>query len=177
MENRFGDRLPALNVQILTISLTIMHEFALYAQVPKDEQPRILQQLAGVTRMQPQETREVHLVFKAQIPTGLSKIPSAGGSQGVQQQNVQNVKNMLTSSLYYVQVVGEVTPKPGQTGNDVDMINGHDLSIVDESTLKWTFDFRDTPDPGKQLISSRLISKTPIDDGDVSKFVNHFGYE
>ncbi|KEF52877.1 uncharacterized protein A1O9_11295 [Exophiala aquamarina CBS 119918] len=160
-----------------------MHEFALYGQVPKEIHHRTLQQLAGYTRMQPIDASEIHLVFQARQPSGLDKIPSAGGSQGVLQPDVQRWKNMLNASLYYVQLVGEVaTPissspesKPTDGTGDVTMTNGGGPDL--NSLINWTLEFRDTPDPGKQAVSTRLISRTPLDEGSLMTFMDHFGYE
>lgn len=144
-----------------------MHEFALYGQVPKEIHHRTLQQLAGYTRMQPVDTSEIHLVFKARQPPGLDKLPSAGGSQGVLQPDVQRWKNMLNASLYYVQLVGEIRPSSSRS----------DGGATAKPDINWTLEFRDTPDPGKQAVSTRLISRTPLDDGNLVTFLDHFGYE
>jgi len=160
-----------------------MHEFALYGQGPKETHHRTLQQLAGYTRMQPVDASEIHLVFKARQPPGLDKIPSAGGSQGVQQPDVQRWKNMLNASLYYVQLVGEIpipislpaSNKPLGENGDVTMSNGSGVDA--NQPIRWTLEFRDTPDPGKQAVSTRLVSRTPLDDGSLMMFMDHFGYE
>ncbi|KAK4949667.1 hypothetical protein LTR10_011508 [Elasticomyces elasticus] len=156
-----------------------MHEFALYGQVSRDDHHRMLQQLAGYTRMQPQETLEIHLVFKARPPAGLDHIPSAGGSQGILQPEAQKIRSMLNAGIYYVQVIGEVIqnePKSVQNG-DTAMTNGNGVSDSDKPTVKWTFDFKDTPDAGKQAVSTRLISRTPLEEGDLVKFLEAFDYE
>lgn len=160
-----------------------MHEFALYGQVPKETHHRTLQQLAGYTRMQPVDASEIHLVFKARQPPGLDKIPSAGGTQGVLQPDVQRWKNMLNASLYYVQLVGEIIPstssplanKAAAENGDVTMTNGAGGSAKPD--INWTLEFKDTPDPGKQAVSTRLISRTPLDEGNLVTFLDHFGYE
>ena len=157
-----------------------MHEFSLYGQVVQEDHHRMLQQLAGYTRMQPRDVVELHLVFKARPPAGLDNIPSAGGSQGVaQQQDVQKLKNMLNASLYYVQLVGEVMPTRSKKrgDEDVEMTNGNGPPTSDNPTVRWALEFKDTPDAGKQAVSTRLISRTPMDDGDLVQFLDHFGYE
>ncbi|KAK5053764.1 hypothetical protein LTR84_001725 [Exophiala bonariae] len=160
-----------------------MHEFALYGQVPRELHHRTLQQLAGYTRMQPVDASEIHLVFKARQPPGLDKLPSAGGNQGVLQPEVQRWRNMLNASLYYVQLVGEIMPakssydKKASTQNgEVSMTNGGSGGDA-KPDIHWTLEFRDTPDPGKQAVSTRLISRTPLDDGNLVTFLDHFGYE
>lgn len=157
-----------------------MHEFALYGQVSKDAYHQVLQQLAGYTRMQPQSVVEIHLVFKARSPPGLDNIPSAGGSQGIMQPEVQKIRAMLNGSLYYVQLVGEVTldATKSQPDGDVTMTaseNGN--STPSESEIKWTFEFKDTPEPGKQAVSTRLIHRVPFEHGNFMQFLNAFGYE
>ncbi len=160
-----------------------MHEFALYGQVTKNDHHRMLQQLAGYTRMQPQDVLEIHLVFKARQPPGLDNVPSAGGSQGIMQPEAQKVRAMLNAGLYYVQLVGELAQNElKHTANgDISMTsgngNGNGNSEHDKSTIKWTFEFKDTPDPGKQAISSRLLYRIPFEAGDFVEFLNAFGYE
>lgn len=158
-----------------------MHEFALYGQVAKDSHHRTLQQLAGFTRMQPVDTLEIHLVFKARQPTGLEKLPSGGGSQGVLQPEIQRYRNMLNASLYYVQLVGEVSPasaklqKHGKPADkDIVMSNG---TNEDDVTVQWSLEFKDTPDAGKQAVSTRLISRVPLSHGNLTEFLDHFGYD
>jgi len=161
--------------------VSVMHEFSLYGQVSNDGHHRVIQQLAGYTRMQPQATQEIHVVFRARAPAGLDKIPSAGGSQGVMQQEAQKYRNMLSASLYYVQLVGEVsssmhiTPR-GKRG-DVEMRDDPVQAKPGQKVIKWSLDFRDTPDPGKQVVSTRLVFKTPVEEGDLATFMDHFGYE
>lgn len=126
--------------------------------------------------MQPQDAVEIHLVFKARSPSGLDLVQPIGASHLVSQQDTQKVKTMLNAGLYYVQLVGEVMPekskpKTGPDG-DVAMTNG-----TSPPTVRWALEFKDTPDPGKQAVSSRLISRTPMDDGDLMQFLDHFGYE
>jgi len=156
-----------------------MHEFALYGQITKDDHHRMLQQLAGYTRMQPQDAAEIHLVFRARTPPGLDKIPSAGGSQGILQQDVQKVRTMLNAGLYYVQLIGEVVNDERKVAADGDtaMKNGNGNSNTPHPTLRWTLDFKDTPEPGKQAVSTRLLSRTPMDEGDLVNFLDSFGYD
>ncbi|EXJ77495.1 hypothetical protein A1O3_09721 [Capronia epimyces CBS 606.96] len=156
-----------------------MHEFALYGLVSRDDHDRTLQQLAGYTRMQPQETTEIHLVFKPRKPLGLDHLPSAGGSQGVMQQDVQKLKTMLNAGLYYMQLIGEIVPQKSLVteNGDVAMSNGNDDGKPDTSAVRWSLDFKDTPEPGKQAVSTRLVSRIPMNDGNFVKFLDNFGYE
>ncbi|OAP60963.1 hypothetical protein AYL99_05965 [Fonsecaea erecta] len=160
-----------------------MHEFALYGQVRKDDHHRMLQQLAGFARMQPQDAKEIHLVFKARQPPGVDLVQSIGASHLAsqsQQDNIQRVKNMLNAGLYYVQLVGEVSPgtRAGVSENgDVTMTDVNGGQGAEKSSVKWSFEFKDTPDAGKQAVSSRLISRTPMEDGNFVQFLDHFGYD
>lgn len=139
----------------------------------------MLWQLAGYTRMQPQDAAEIHLVFKARAPSGLDLVQPIGASNLVSQQDVQKIKNMLNAGLYYVQLVGEVLSEAahGAEDGDVAMTNGHHDSKSAKSAVRWSFEFKDTPDPGKQAVSTRLVSKIPMDEGDLVKFLDLFGYE
>lgn len=157
-----------------------MHEFALYGQVSKDAHHTVLQQLAGYTRMQPQNVIEIHLVFQARSPPGLDNIPSAGGSQGIMQPEVQKIRAMLNGSLYYVQLVGEVLlgDVKNHPDGDVTMATSENgTSISGQTKIKWTFEFKDTPEPGKQAVSTRLIHRVPFEYGEFVQFLNAFGYE
>ena len=155
-----------------------MHEFSLYGQVTGDARPRTIQQLAGVTRMQPRSVKEVHLVFKSQVPPGLGGLPSAGGSQAASSQEAQKTAKMLASPLYHVQIIGAVEPdatKPKAANGDIAMLNGHDKPA--DSKIRWFMEFKDLPEPGKHPVSGRLIFRTDVTDGDIVAFMETFGYE
>jgi hypothetical protein len=159
-----------------------MHQLALYGQIRKDDHHRMLQQLAGFTRMQPRHVREVRLVFKARQPFGLDLVQSIGASNlaSQQQQDLQRVKHMLNAGLYYVHLVGEVLP-----GKNVKRTVTEDVAMTDVNTsseaelpiVRWSLDFKDTPEAGKQPVSLRLISRTPMEDGNLTQFLDNFGYE
>ena len=159
-----------------------MQEYVLFGQVPGDSHRQVLQQIAGVARMQPRPVEELHLIFKGKLPPGLAEIQksSGGGSQDVVPPEVQKTRAMLNASLYYIQLIGTVQPKSqcsdrdDKTG-DVLMSDGNGQEDIKQ--LKWTLEFRDIPDPGKQPVSSRLLFKTPIIDGDVFKFVKGLDFE
>jgi len=160
-----------------------MHDFALYGQIPGDDYQRMLQQLAGVARMQPQNVREIRMVFRASAPPGLNVLPSAGGTQGVQQQDLQRVKTALNASLYYVQLVGEIafecgnSADSGNINEDVPMNDGRDSASKQVQKVKWSLEFKDTPEAGKQPVSMRLASRIAVDDGNFIDFMQNFGYE
>jgi mediator of RNA polymerase II transcription subunit 18, fungi type len=165
-----------------------MQEYALFGLVPSESHRQVLHQLAGVSRMQPEAVKEIHLIFKAKPPPGLADVQksSGGGSQGVVPPEVQKTRSMLNASLYYIQLVGTVQVKSQRNNtNDAngDVSASGDVLMADEDgqedvkQLKWTLEFRDTPDPGKQPVSSRLLYKTPIVEGDIVKFIEEFGFE
>jgi mediator of RNA polymerase II transcription subunit 18 len=170
-----------------------MHEFLLFGQVAKNDHHRLLQQLAGVTRMQPQHIVERHLVFKANPPVGLSNVPSGGGSQGVLPTEVQKTKQMLSGSIFYLQLVynpkggaapigGNRVMQPGPANGDTSQgrnptkADANQPSQVEEEGL-WTIEFRDVPEPGKQVVTTRLMSRTATEGGDLFQFVQDLGFE
>jgi hypothetical protein len=159
-----------------------MHEFSLYGTVAVSALVRVKQQLAGISRMQPQETREIHLIFRAKPPTGIGNLPSSGGSQGVIQQDLQRIKNMLNSSLYYVQLIGELTSSSLKSPDDEEVFDDdtmHDIDDHERNTTRvnWFLEFKDTPDPGRQPVNSRLVSRIPLGSGNPALFLEQFGYE
>lgn len=135
--------------------------------------------------MQPQAVEALHMIFKAKPPPGLADTQksSGGGSQGVVPPEVQKTRSMLNASLYYIQVVGTVQAKSRRSHVNGDLTGSGDVLMANGDTLdeskklKWTLEFRDTPDPGKQPVSSRLLYKTPIVEGDIAKFVRNLGFE
>jgi hypothetical protein len=167
-----------------------MQEYSLVAQIPIESHAQVLQQCAGVCRMQPQTVEKLHLIFKARPPPGLAEIQksSGGGSQGVVPPEVQKTRTMLSTSLYYIQLVGTTQEHSGHgeendanghtwDSGDVIMSNGDVGDMKKSNKLSWVLEFRDTPDPGKQPVSSRLLYRIPILDGDIVKFTKDFGFE
>lgn len=167
-----------------------MQEYGLVGQISGESHKQVLQQCAGVSRMQPQAVEELHLVFKAKPPPGLAEIQksSGGGSQGVVPPEVQKTRTMLNVSLYYIQLVGAAQPESRhrveKTSNtdvsasdDVRMSNVHVQEVKESKHLNWVLEFRDTPDPGKQSVTSRLLYKIPIIEGEIVEFIKDFGFE
>jgi len=158
-----------------------MHELSLYGQIPKDDHHQMLQQLAGLTRTQPQDATEIHLVFKPRQPPGLDLVQSIGGSNlaSQQQQDMLRFKGMLNGGLYYMQLVGEVVldKKAKSTENgDEEMLNGSSGPKSGKPAVRWMLEFKDTPDAGKQSVSSRMVSRTPME-GNLTKFSDNFGFD
>jgi hypothetical protein len=167
-----------------------MQEYGLVGQISGENHRQVLQQCAGVSRMQPVAVEELHLVFKAKPPPGLAELQksSGGGSQGVVPPEVQKTRTMLNASLYFIQIIGTAKAESKQEdektsegdpidGGDVPMSDGHVQEVKPSKPLNWVLEFRDTPDPGKQPVTSRLMYKIPILDGDIAEFINDFGFE
>jgi mediator of RNA polymerase II transcription subunit 18 len=169
-----------------------MHEFLLFGQVAHNDQHRLLQQLAGITRMQPQHVVERHLIFKAIPPIGLYNIPSGGGSQGVLPPEVQKTKQMLSGSIFYIQLVYNPRsggapvgasrvvhhgPASGETSQGRNTKKADTSGSAQEEDGLWTIEFRDIPEPGKQAVTTRLLSRTTTEGGDLIQFVKDLGFE
>ncbi|RMZ84394.1 hypothetical protein DV738_g637, partial [Chaetothyriales sp. CBS 135597] len=153
-----------------------MHEFSLYGQVSGQGYGVLLKQLAGVARMQPQHVRELHLVYKSTVPPGLRLIPSATNSDRIQNPEVQRVSNMLTKSLYHVQLIGTIEAQ--KTATTVTSANGSkEQQAAPPPVVSWRLEFKDIPEPGTQVVTSRLMSSIPIEGGDLPSFMNAFGFE
>lgn len=141
-----------------------MHELSLYGAVAVEQHHRLTQQLTGISRMQPQDVREIHLVFKTRVPPGLEKVQGTGGSSSnaQQQQDLQRIKNMLQSPIYLVKLVGTI----------------NDQALTGESpNVSWTLEFKDTPEVAKQPISTRLVSRIELEEGNLTAFLDLFGFE
>jgi hypothetical protein len=159
-----------------------MHEYSLYAEVPPEQRYQFLQQLTGVTCMRPVYAQEVHLVFKAQTPLALRADFPGGNASNDKQQETQRLMRVLNSGIYYMQVVGKSQPRKnlhsnGETNGDVHMTNGNHSSTSKASRIEWFVEFKDTPEAGKQALSSRYIARTKIEEGDVMNFMAQFGYD
>ncbi|RMZ90270.1 hypothetical protein DV736_g2500, partial [Chaetothyriales sp. CBS 134916] len=155
-----------------------MHEFSLYGQVPGEGYNVLLQQLAGVARMQPKYVRELHLIYKSIVPPGLRLIPGATNSDRIQSPEVQRVSKMLTNSLHYVHLVASIEERKTAILQSRQVKATADIEEQqDARTVTWRLDFKDIPEPGTQVVTSRLISSIPIGGGDLVSFMNAFGFE
>lgn len=161
-----------------------MHELSLYGSVHAEQYHRILQQLAGVTCMQPQNAEEVHIILKSRIPPGLEKVQGSSGGQGSQQQQqeIQRLKGLLQGGIYNVKLVGRISTKDQPSDlqeNGTEMRLDHTEQSTNRSgqSIEWTFEFKDTPAAGKQATNVRLISRTKLGNGDLVAFFNVFGFE
>lgn len=101
---------------------------------------------------------------------------------------------MLGGPLFYIQLVGDVTqvshgltngtvPGDAQGSTEESTINGEADSGFKRNEAfstgtKWSLEFRDIPDAGKdQSVTSRLMFRNPIEGGDIPKFMKELGYE
>lgn len=147
-----------------------MQELVLFGQVPESSHHLLLQQLAGISRMQPLPHTERHLIFRAQPPTALDRVQQGGGSQGVLPPEVQRTRAMLQGPLFHVQLVQEVSPSDSTSTPKT--VNG-----TSDSSKNWTLEFRDIPDPSSQTVTSRLLSRTTIDSGSPFPFLHSLGFD
>lgn len=157
-----------------------MHELSLYGSVPVNEYHKILQQLAGVTSMQPQDVEELHIILKSRTPPGLERVQGSSSAQGSQQQQqeYQRLKGLLQGGIYNVKVVGKFVRKvnrAAQATNGVDSRNQN--TDRSEQIIEWTLEFKDTPAAGKQTTNNRLIARVKLGSGDIVAFFDMFGFE
>jgi mediator of RNA polymerase II transcription subunit 18 len=174
-----------------------MHELLLFAQVLPSRHDQLLQILAGVTGMQPQRVVERHLIFKPSRSPGQTSA-QVGGSQGVQNAQLQAIQGQLHNELYYLQLVGEVndsrfggrTPlntnvseqenldlregESDEEGNDGAQLKGDQHQQPRQS---WTLHFKDIPEvAGRRPVTSRMMLSVDILDGDAFAFMDALGY-
>lgn len=174
-----------------------MHELLLFAQVLPSRHDQLLKILAGVTGMQPQRVVARHLIFKPSRSPGQTSA-QVGGSQGVQNAQLQALQGQLHNELYYLQLVGEVSDssfagrisvntKASEQENpdfrageiDGEAENGAQLKGHQSEQAKqtWTLHFRDIPEvAGRRPVTSRMMSSVDIIDGDALAFMDSLGY-
>lgn len=146
-----------------------MHELSLHATLPGSQYEQFLYQLQGVTRIQPVPVQEIRLIFRTRTPDGLNRLPGVGGTQAAQSDN-SKVSNALGKGIYFVTLVGSIHVHEQKPSRQQD-------GPKKNKKISWTFDFKDTPDAGKQAASTRLVSRIPIEAGSVADFMNTFGFE
>lgn len=151
-----------------------MHELSLYGSVPADQHYSLLQDLAGLTCMQPLHVQELHLLFKARQPIGVDRVLAAGSGGSTdtrQQQDFQKLKPMLQHGLFYVKLVGTVRT---QHSSSEDTSSASPSNILE---VDWTFEFRDTPEVTKQPLNSRSVSHVAVNGGEMINYMTYFGFE
>lgn len=162
-----------------------MHEYILFGQIADHEHTHVLQQLAGLTRMPPQHITEPHLVFRARPPNLLGAAPSIGGSQDIVPAEVQRTRALLKGSLFFVQLVGQAINGDSGEANLAKHIPTIAVETIVENTNKistsrayrWVLEFKDIPDAGKQPVSTRFVSRIPIQGHNITQFMTDFGFE
>lgn len=170
-----------------------MHELLLFASVPVHQHHELLQQLAGLTAMQPRRCIERRLVFKAYRKPGLA--PRVGASQDLQQSgDLQRVNKMLNGGMFYIQVVGPVLPRDfgrsAASDPDTHMAGVEDSnppapetplppqgSDYDYDQQPWKLEFRDIPEAGtRSAVTARVMASVALPRGDVVSSMNAWGY-
>ena len=175
-----------------------MHELLLFASVPVHQHHELLQQLAGLTAMQPRHALERRLIFKAFRKTGLIT-GRVGGSQDLQQASagdLQRVNKMLNGGMFYTQVVGPVSEKDFAPASvpvsapdaDTQMAgmeekkppvtvqsdNGH---VYDYDLQTWKLEFRDIPEAAtRSAVTTRVMASATLPRGDIEPSMNAWGY-
>ncbi|KAL4821628.1 mediator of RNA polymerase II transcription subunit 18 [Aspergillus spinulosporus] len=158
-----------------------MHELLLFASVPSHQHHELLQQLTGLTAMQPRHCLERRLIFKATRKPGLANVRS-GTSQSP---DIVRLNRMLNGQMFYTQVVGPLSEadfdgKPSSSDSqDVSMSGTHEAagSSYDYDSQPWRLEFRDTPEAGfRSTITARLAASAALPKGDVVPSMNAWGY-
>ena len=182
-----------------------MHELSLFGQVPSWRHEQVLKILAGIAGMQPQRVLERHLIFKpSRSPT--QRGGQVGGSQGVQAAQIQALQGQMHGDLFYLQLVGDISPgffgqgeTIGMTTNpqDVVMSDGHEDGPLEGQSLSdgishangikpasrppgrtWSLQFRDLPEvAGRRPVTSRLMADITITSGNTLSFMEALGYQ
>jgi mediator of RNA polymerase II transcription subunit 18 len=150
-----------------------MHEQSLFASVPAHQHHELLQQLAGLTAMQPRHCLERRLIFKAYRKPGLAR---TGASQDLQQGDLQRLNKMLNGHMYYTQVVGPLSEK--DFGSTVINETGTGQPAYEYERQPWKLEFRDIPEAGtRSAVTSRLMSSATLPRGDIVPSMNAWGYK
>ncbi|KAI2788571.1 Mediator of RNA polymerase II transcription subunit 18 [Penicillium oxalicum] len=180
-----------------------MHELLLFASVPVHQHHELLQQLAGLTAMQPRHALERRLIFKAFRKPGVIT-GRVGGSQDLQQANaadLQRVNKMLNGGMFYTQVVGPVLEKDfaaapsnmpsSESDRDTQMAGMEDsgpppagpstsdtaATGYDFDQQPWKLEFRDIPEAAtRSAVTTRLMASAALPRGNVEPSMNAWGY-
>lgn len=171
-----------------------MHELLLFASVPSHQHHELLQQLAGLTAMQPRHCLERRLVFKAYRKPGVFSLRT-GASQDVQPVEMQRLNKMLNGNIFYTQLVGPVSegdfgpkslsPEDQHQDQDISMTGMGEENQVDYDghydydydRQPWRLEFRDIPEAAtRSAVTSRLMSSASLPHGDVMAPINAWGY-
>ncbi|KAL4948736.1 mediator complex, subunit Med18 [Aspergillus filifer] len=158
-----------------------MHELLLFASVPSHQHHELLQQLTGLTAMQPRHRLERRLIFKATRKPGLVNA-RGGASQGA---DLVRLNKMLNGQMFYTQVVGPISEadfdaKPSSSENtDAPMSGMAEAagSSYDYDSQPWKLEFRDIPEAGtRSTITARLAASATLPKGDIVTPMSAWGY-
>lgn len=161
-----------------------MHELLLFASVPAHQHHELLQQLTGLTAMQPRHRLERRLIFKATRKPGLVNA-RGGSSREVQGADLVRLNKMLNGQMFYTQVVGPVSDadfnvKPTSSESSDASMAGTDEapgSSYDYDSQPWKLEFRDIPEAGtRSTITARLAASAALPKGDIVTPMNAWGY-
>lgn len=167
-----------------------MHELLLFASVPKYQHHALVDDLAGLTAMQPTHCLERRLIFKAYRKPGLVTA-RVGASQDLQQSgDLQRVNKLLNGGMFYTQVVGPVLPehfgaaKPSAGDPDTQMAgmdeakpSGKKKHRYDYDQQPWRLEFRDIPEAGtRSAVTARVMASAALPHGDIVPSMNAWGY-
>lgn len=154
-----------------------MHELLLFASVPPYQHHDLLQQLAGLTAMQPLHRLERRLIFKAYRKPGLINT-RVGASQDVQAMDLQRLNKMLNGGMFHTQVVGPISA--GDFGQDT-LMSGTDEknppSSYNYENQPWRLEFRDIPEAGtRSALTTRLMANAALPKGNILPLMDAWGY-
>ncbi|KAJ5947071.1 Mediator of RNA polymerase II transcription subunit 18 [Penicillium verhagenii] len=162
-----------------------MHELLLFASVPVHQHHELLQQLTGLTAMQPRHALERRLIFKAYRKPGLATVRT-GGSQDLQSGDLQRVNKMLNGGMFYTQVIGPVSdsafgaapaPDPDTQMAGMDVSKPTDPVSYDFDQQPWKLEFRDIPEAGtRSAVTARVMASASLPRGDIVPAMNAWGY-
>lgn len=166
-----------------------MHELLLFAQVHSARHDQLLMILAGIAGMRPARVLERHLIWRPKRPLASKTIP-IGATQGVQNQRIQALQGQVQGELFHLQLVGDISAlqldKAGPSAHD----KGVDGDAMDTdgnnepgpangglASPTWSLWFNDLPEvSGRRSVTSRMISRIDIIEGDVMGFMDALGY-
>ncbi|KAI9793512.1 MAG: Mediator of RNA polymerase II transcription subunit 18 [Peltula sp. TS41687] len=162
-----------------------MHELLLFAQVPSARHDQILNIIAGIAGMSPKKIIERHVIFRPNRAPS-SKSGPIGASQGVQNQQIQAIQGQLKGELFYLQLVNDLSELPNRIQDDPQ----HQSDLEDGSLKRpvagakrdgdpnsWSLCFFDIPEvAGRRPVTSRMMSRIEILEGDTMGFMNGLGY-
>jgi mediator of RNA polymerase II transcription subunit 18 len=161
-----------------------MHELLLFASVPSHQHHELLQQLAGLTAMQPGHRLERRLIFKAYRKPGLVNA-RGGATRDAQGADLARLNKMLNGGMFYTQVVGPISEadfdtKPPSVGDQDASMSGMDDTagnFYDYDAQPWKLEFWDIPEAGtRSTITARLAASATLPKGDIVTPMNAWGY-